>query len=479
MRNRLLNFFALTAASAFAFAQQTLSIDQAWQYALQNNVNAQKAKIDRVIADQKVKETTGIGFPQVDAQAKYTNNIKIPIVVFGGQAFPMGQKHNVTGGITVSQLLFNGSYLVGLQSAKAYRETAALAEEKTNISVKQGVLMTYAGILATDENLLTLQDNQKVLNKNLEDTKTTYKVGLTEYQNVEQLEYSAKNLETIISNLKRTRTKLEQGLKYLIGFPLDEQLVLTSSFDEIIQKNNVLVNSEFGSFDNHVDYRLKQNQVKINELLLKLEKSKALPTLAAFYSANVNAMGEKLSSLTWNYPMLWGLQLDIPIFSGFQRHWKTEQAKLNLQKANLDLEDTRRNLANQARASYLDYENALASFNNAKALIELSSSIYKKQQIKFKEGMGTSMELSQAESQLYDAQRQYYEAALNLVQSKTNLDEALGTLTADASNGLLQVTNQAIDNANSTQNRIQNDVQNNTRTVPNTSQTPVIPSKKN
>ena len=275
MKNRLLTLLAVTALSTGLFAQKTLSIDEAWQYAIENNVNSKKAKIDRTIADQKVKETTGIGFPQINAQAKYTDNIKIPVVVFGGQEFEMGFKQNITSGITVSQLLFNGSYLVGLQSAKAYKETAALAEEKTNISVKEGVLMTYAGILATDENILTLQENQRILNKNLHDTEITYKTGLTEFQNVEQLQYSAKNMATIIDNLKRTRKKLELGLKYMIGYPLEESIVLTSSFDEVIAKNNVLVSKDATNFDNHVDLRLQKNQVKISELLLKLEKSKA------------------------------------------------------------------------------------------------------------------------------------------------------------------------------------------------------------
>ena len=117
MKNRLLTLLAVTALSTGLFAQKTLSIDEAWQYAIENNVNSKKAKIDRTIADQKVKETTGIGFPQINAQAKYTDNIKIPVVVFGGQEFEMGFKQNITSGITVSQLLFNGSYLVGLQSA--------------------------------------------------------------------------------------------------------------------------------------------------------------------------------------------------------------------------------------------------------------------------------------------------------------------------------------------------------------------------
>ncbi len=431
---KLLSLIAVTAISVTAFSQQTLSIDEAWQYAMDNNVNLKKAKIDRTIADQKVKETIGIGLPQVNAQAKYTDNIKIPVIFVDMQGtgnytpFPMGQKHNVNSGITVSQLLFNGSYLVGLESSKTYRKTAELVEEKTKISIKEGVLMTYAGILATDENIKTLEENQRILNKNLHDTEIIYKTGLTEFQNVEQLQYSAKNLATIIDNLKRTRTKLELGLKYMIGYPMDQKLALTSSFDEIIAKNNALVSKDGANLDNHIDVRLQQNQVKINELLLKLEKSKALPTLAAFFSTNANGMGTKLNELNWNKPTMWGLQLDIPIFSGLQRHWKTEQAKMNLEKSHLDLNDTQRNLQNKAGSAYIDYENALASYNNAKELIALSNSIYNKQQIKFKEGMGTSFELSQAESQLLEAQTKYYEAALNLIQARTKLDEALGTL---------------------------------------------------
>lgn len=485
--NKWFKIIALTASSV-AFGQQSFTIDEAWNYAVQHNVNVQKAKIDETIAAQKVKETTGIGLPQVNAQAKYQDYLKIPVmyVDFTGtgqlQEFKMAQKHNFNSGVTVSQLLFNGSYLVGLQSAKTYRETAKLISEKTELSVKEGILMTYAGVLATDENIKTLEENKRILDKNLSDTRTTYKVGLIELQNVEQMEYSQKSMTTALENLKRTRVKLANALKYLIGYPIDQPITLSSSFDEVVLKNNVLYNSEVVNIDNHVDVRLQQNMVKTNELLLKLEKSKALPSLAAFYSANWNAVGNQMDDLKWTYPMLWGLQLDIPIFSGLQRHWKTEQAKLNLEKARLDLEDTKKSLQNNTSAASIDFENAIASFNNAKELIALSTSIYNKQQIKFKEGMGTSFELSQAESQLFDAQRQYYEAALNLIQTKTRLDQASGTLstsTADPANIGQSVINSNVNTQNAAQQNVQNTTKVQTQVQPqqptNTQSTP--PSK--
>lgn len=472
--NSWLTIIALAASSA-AFGQQALSIDEAWNYALQHNVNVQKAKIDETIAAQKVKETVGIGLPQVSAQAKYQDYLKVPVtyIDFSNtgnlQEFKMAQKHNINTGVTVSQLLFNGSYIVGLQSAKVYRETASLISEKTQISVKEGILMTYAGVLATDENIKTLEENKRILDKNLSDTRTTYKVGLIELQNVEQLEYSQKSMTTALENLKRTRIRLANALKYLIGFPIDEPLNLTSSFDEVVVKNNVLYNEDAVNFDNHIDVRLQQNMVKTNELLLKLEKSKALPTLAAFYSANWNAVGNSGNSIKWTDPMLWGLQLDVPIFSGLQRQWRTEQAKLNVEKARLDLDDTKKSLRNTASAAAIDFENAVASFSNAKDLIALSTSIYNKQQFKFKEGLGTSFELSQAESQLFDAQRQYYEAALNLVQTRTRLDQATGSLstaTADPANVGQSIPGSSINTQNAAQQNLQNNTQIQTQVQP-------------
>lgn len=429
-----IKIFALTAFSTQLYAQKNLTIDEAVSYALENNVNVKKAKIDQTIAQQKVKETVGIGLPQVSGQAKYTNYIKIPVmfVTFPGSTevseFPMAQKQNINTGITVSQLLFNGSYIVGLESAKTYKETASLIEEKTEISIKEAVMMTYAGVLATEENIKTLEENKRVLEKNLNDTRQVYKTGLTELQSVEQLEYSYKNLSTVIENLKRTKNKLNNGLKYLIGFPLEEKLELTSTFDEVLDKNKQLIARESYDFSNHIDLKLKQNQVRVNQLLLKLEKSKALPSLSTFFSTNANALGSSLDDLRWNYPTLWGIQLDVPIFSGLQRHWKTEQAKLNLVKAQLDKEDAEKQLQSEYYQKATDYENALASYNTAEDLVKLSSEIYRKQNVKFKEGLGTSFELSQAENQLYEAQTKYYQAAIELIQAKVQLDKAKGIL---------------------------------------------------
>lgn len=438
-----LKLFAFSALSVNVCAQQSFSIDDSWQYALEHNISVQKARIDRTIASQKVKETTGIGLPQLSAQGTYNYFLNIPVQLLPaeitggtpGTYVPVkfGQKQTVSGGLTLSQLLFNGSYLVGLQSAKAYKETAALAEEKTAISVKEGILMSYAAVLVMDENIKTLEDNRKVAEKSLNDTRETYKVGLVEYQNVEQLEFSYKSLLANQQNLTRSREKLLMALKYLMGYPLESEIILTSTLDEIVSKNEGLVNlNRNQDVKNHIDYRLKENALKLSELKLKLQKSRSLPTLAAGLSSSYNGNGDQFkffnSTQDWFNTSVIAVQLDIPIFSGFQRHWQTEQAKLDVSKARLDIIETERDLQNTVYAASVDYDNAYNSYKNAQELIELSSSIYNKQRIKFNEGLGTSYELQQSETQLYDSQSRYYEAAIELIQAKTRLDEAVGKL---------------------------------------------------
>ena len=440
---KLVQFFAITTFSAMTFAQQSFSLDESLQYAIDHNVNVQKAKIDRTIANQKVKETIGIGLPQLDGQAKYNYFLNVPVQLLPaelaggdpGTYIPVkfGQKQSMTGGLTLSQLLFNGSYIVGLQSSKTYKETAALVEEKTGISVKEGIMMAYAAVLVTDENIKKLDENRKVVEKSLYDTKETYKIGLIEYQNVEQLEYSYKSLLANQQNLNRSREKALMALKYLMGYPLDDKMALTSTLDDLIIKNETLVDlTGTVNTENHIDSRLAENALTISQLKLKLEKSKALPTLSAALASSYNAFSDDFnflkSSQQWFNTSVVAVQLDIPIFSGLQRHWRTEQAKLDLEKAKLDVEDTKRSLSNKAYAATIDYNNAYNSYKNAEELIELSSSIYNKQRIKFNEGMGTSFDLQQSETQLYDSQAKYYQAAIELIQAKTKLDEALGTL---------------------------------------------------
>lgn len=441
--NKWIKIFAITAISMQMHAQQSFTMEQALQYAYENNVNVKKAKIDQIIADKKVKETIGIGLPQIDLNGSYNYFLNIPVQLLPGELagqptgtyipVKFGQKQSATGGVTVSQLLFNGSYIVGLESSRAYREMSALATEKTVFTIKEAIMMSYAAVLVTDENIKTLEENNKVSGKILNDTRETYKAGLIELQNVEQLEYSYKNLVTNLENLKRTKQKYLNALKYLIGYPQDEELKLLTSMEELIEKNQVLVDkSEQVDITNHIDLKLKENALRISELQLKYQKSKSLPSLSAALSSSYNGFSNKFTFFDkeqqWFNTSVFALQLNVPIFSGLQRSFQTQQAKLEVEKAKLDKDDAEKQLKSDYFGKIKDYENAYDSFKTAQDLVKLSSEIYRKQNVKFKEGLGTSFELSQSETQLFQAQSQFYLSALDLVKAKIALDKAKGTL---------------------------------------------------
>lgn len=441
--NKWIKIFAITAISTQMHAQQSFTMEQALQYAYENNVNVKKAKIDQTIADKKVKETIGIGLPQIDLNGSYNYFLNIPVQLLPGELVgqpagtyipvQFGQKQSATGGVSVSQLLFNGSYIVGLESSRAYREMSALATEKTVFTIKEAIMMSYAAVLVTDENIKTLEENNKVSGKILNETRETYKAGLIELQNVEQLEYSYKNLVTNLENLKRTKQKYVNALKYLIGYPQDEELQLLTSMEELIQKNQILVDhSAQVDLTNHIDLKLKENALRISELQLKYQKSKSLPSLSAALSSSYNGFSDKFTFFDreqqWFNTSVFALQLNVPVFSGLQRSFQTQQAKLEVEKAKLDKDDAEKQLKSDYFGKVKDYENAYDSFKTSQDLVKLSSEIYRKQNVKFKEGLGTSFELSQSETQLFQAQSQFYLSALDLVKAKIALDKAKGTL---------------------------------------------------
>jgi outer membrane protein len=440
MRKIVLGFMALWASQA-AKAQQSFAVQEALDYAAQNNLQIKKAALEIKNAKYKVLETRGIALPQVNGKINYNYFLDVPVQVIPAQMFggPAGQyaavkfglPQNASLGLTVSQLLFNGSWLVGMKSAEAYQATTHLIKEKTEISVKEAVMMAYTGVLVSEENIKTLEENKKILQKGLADMKATHKQGLAELQMVEQLEYSNKNLQITIDKLKRNKETVLNLLKFSMGYPQEQSLTLSTSLPEMMNKSQWLDGQHTKDFiENHIDMRLKNNELQLAELKYKYQKSKDLPTVAAFANVSGNAFSNSFTFFNtdqnWYRTSLIGLQIDVPIFTGFQSKYQKEQAKIDIEKVKLEQQFLANQLDIEAKNRKIDYLNAQESLRSAQELIKLSQSIYQKQQIKFKEGMGSSFDLQSAESQLLQAQGQYYQAALELVQSKIKLDKALG-----------------------------------------------------
>jgi outer membrane protein TolC len=248
-----------------------------------------------------------------------------------------GTKHVAIGNLTLSQLIFDGSYLVGLQSAKTYLQISENAKIKTAQEIKEIVINSYGNVLLADESVKILENNKKILEKTLADTKEIFKNGLIEEENVEQLQITLASLTSSLENVKRQKRIAVDLLKLLLGIDLLEELVLIDQLNTLTQNNIdlVLLKKEFEA-KNTIDYQIGKNIEKSKELLLKLEKSKALPSLGANVNFGYNAFGDQFQFFSnnqkwFNYSNL-GINLQIPIFSSFARSSRTQQAKIAVER---------------------------------------------------------------------------------------------------------------------------------------------------
>lgn len=416
----------------------SFTLDEAITHALENNYTAINASRDIDAAKKKKWETTTIGLPQVNANVNYQNNFVlqksvVPAEFFGGnpgefEEIEFGTKHNMTANATLSQLIFDGSYLVGLQSAKVYLEISQNAKEKTDLEIRSVVINAYGNVLLARESAKVLEENKTSLAKTLFETNETYKNGLVEEENVEQLQITLSQINSSLSNAKRRSDIALNMLKLVLGIDMSENVELTDNLDNLATKNIDLaaLTSDF-NVNNTIDYKISQNNEESSRLLLKLQKSKALPTLAANVNFGYNAFANEFQFFNqdqkwFNYSNL-GVALNIPIFSSLGRTAKTQQAKIAYEQAKTKLKETEQNLLLEYQSAKNDYEFSIEQYGVSKDNLRLAERIEKKQQTKFKEGLSSSFEFTEAQRQLYSAQQNYLQAMIDVINKKTALDK--------------------------------------------------------
>lgn len=414
------------------------SLNKAIEYALTHNYNAINAARDIDAAKKKKWETTTIGLPQINAAVGYQNNIElqkslIPAEFFGGQPgefaeVAFGTKQNMSASTTVSQLIFNGSYLVGLQSAKVYLQISENAKIKTNQEIREMVINAYGNVLLAEESIAILEKNKANLEKTLNETNQIFKNGLIEEENVEQLQITLATIKSAQENVKRQKTIATNMLKLVLGIAMENDLTLTDKLNTLAQ-NNIDLGLAQATFlvENAIDYKIQDNLVESKKLLVLLEKSNALPTLAAAYNLGYNAFGNQFkffnSNQRWlNYSNV-GLNLNIPIFSSLGRTAKTQQAKIALEQAKTQMLQVEQTLKLQFEKAKSDYEYSLEQLNTTKSSLTLAERIENKQQTKLKEGLSSSFDLSEAQRQLYTAQQNYLQAMLDVINKKATLEK--------------------------------------------------------
>ncbi|MCH3883467.1 TolC family protein [Tenacibaculum aquimarinum] len=426
----MLLFVNLTQAQE---KEMSLSLKEAINYAITNSYQNKTAKNDIRAAEKRKWETTTIGLPQIDAKIDYINNIKqqFPGVDFDQDGtVDFGAKQSITGTATLRQLLFDGSYLVGLQSAKTYLKISNQAKEKTELVTREAVINAYGNILVAEKSIEILERNKKVNARLLKGARAGYENGLAEQEDVEQFEITEGSIISSIRNANRMKDLAYQMLNLTLGIEIDTKVVLKDSLEDLVLKNTDLnlITTEF-NLNNHIDYKIAENSRESNRLLMKLEKSKALPSLNAFinysYLANSDSFTFFNSSQNWIPTSVFGVSLNVPIFSSGARNARTAQATIALENSDIELEEIKQRLNLQAKQARSNYQLSIENYETAKKNLGLAERIENKNQIKFKEGVATSFELLQAQQQLYAQQNNFVQSMLNIIANKATLENAL------------------------------------------------------
>ena len=418
----------------------SFTLQQAIDHAIENNYSSINAKRDIEAAKQKKWETTASGLPQITSNLQYLNNLDFQVQGVSGNAFnpggdpneistiAFGTKHSANASATLNQLIFDGSYIVGLQSAKVYLQISQNAKEKTDLEIKEMVTNAYGNVLLARESVLILEKNKTTLEKTLFETSETFKNGLTEEENVEQLQITLTQLKSSLSNAQKRAEIALNLLKISMGIDINNDVTLTENLDDLALKNvDLAVLSEEFNSQNSIDYKIQQNNEESKRLLLKLERYRALPTVGAQLNYGANTFSNEFDILStqqkWYNYSNFGVNVSLPIFSSFRDRARTQQAKIAFEQAKTQLTETEQRLKLQFQQAKTDYEYSIEQYSASKSNLKLAERIEGKQQIKFKEGLSTSFEFTEAQRQLYTAQQNYLQAMIDVMNKKATLDK--------------------------------------------------------
>lgn len=435
-----LTLFALSVNAQDTKKSYSFSLHQAIEHALENNYSAINSGRDIEAAKEKKWETTAMGLPQINAGVDFTDNFVlqksvVPAEFFGGEPgtyaeVAFGTKYNMVAHSTLSQLIFDGSYIVALQASKTYLKYYENAKQRTDIDIKEMVINSYGNVLLAKENIAILEKNIASLQKTLNDTKATYKNGLIEEESVEQLEITLASLESTLNYNKRLLDITYKMLKINLGIDINDEIALTDKLDDLTIQNMDLAFSktEF-EVNNNITYKIATNFEEQRTLEYKLQKSKALPTLSADLNFGYTAFKDEFDFFSknqnwFNYSNI-GVSLNIPIFSSLARSSRTQQAKIAWDQAKTQLSETEQKLKLQYATAKSEYEYSIADYETAKSNLNLAERIEKKQQIKFTEGLSSSFDFNDAQRQLYTAQQKYLQTMINIVNKKASLEKII------------------------------------------------------
>ncbi|MFM7022587.1 MAG: TolC family protein [Flavobacteriales bacterium] len=449
---KILFVLALGVCSSPTFSQE-FTLKEAIDYALSNNANHQNVLLDQQLAEMKKNEIRGIGLPQLSASVDMKYYPQVPTSVFDLGNFPMGPSvipkgtysagsfaipYNNTAGIQISQILFSSDYIVALQASKSFIDLTQKAADRSKIETSVAVIKAYYTVLISKERAKLLDNQLERVKKLSDDAKVLFDNGLVESIDLDRITLAYNNLLSEKEKLKRFVELTETMLKFQMGYNLSSPIVLKDSIDVNQPIASELSAPEKFDYSSRVEYSLVQSQLQLNQLDLKRNKMKWMPSLVAYGNLGAtNSSGafhpyyfghQTDVTKQWYSMSLVGVTLSIPIFDGTQTYYKTKQAQLEVQKSENSIKGLESAIDLEIRNASTMYNNALASLNTQKANIALAQKVYDASKFKYDQGMSSLLEVTTAENDLKDAQINYYNALFDFLIAKVDLEKATGII---------------------------------------------------
>lgn len=430
--------FPVVNLSAQESAELKLSLREAQKYAIEHNKSVISAKMDVEASRIAIWETISAALPMVEASGSFTDNLKLMTTLLPGEFFGQpGEKIPVTFGsqfnsgasIQASMLLFNAPLYIGIETTKLAKKLSEENLVKTELDTRESVGLAYFLILVTEQTLSILEGDIANLNETLRSTRAMYSAGMAESTDVDQMVSNVTMVENSRSSLQRTIELNYNLLRFQLGVPAGTRIELTETLETMTAEINVeaLLSQDF-DISKNVDYRLIEGQELMSSLALKTQKASVLPTLAGFYTQGTNGMGDKISEQRWFQNSMTGLQLSLPIFASGQRYAKIKKAQINLNNMRNTKAMVTDQLLLQEKQLRYNLFNANLQYISQKDNVEVSKRVYASMENKFRQGMASSLELTQANSIYLQAENNYISALMSLLQTKLALDKLLNNM---------------------------------------------------
>lgn len=459
--------FLVLSVAAVGQTSQSFSLIEAQNYAVEHAFAVKNARMDASIAEREVKETLAIGLPQLNGSLEYNNFIDIPTQVaqgdvfgfpdylvnfLGGVAdetgvplnaptanpdaiseFQFGADQTLTAGLSATQLIFDGSFFIGVQASKVYAEAMVMRIEKSEAETKTAVAEAYHMVLISRENTTLLKNSRTILETTFTETSALFENGFAEEMDVDQLQLSLADLDSRITYAENQAKIAADMLKFQMGLDLRNEISLTDNIESLTNANEAggMLTTPF-VIGNNYDFRVQTQNVSLARLGVKNEKARGLPSIGAFYSYQENAQRFEFNFLdgdqAWYPTQLWGVQLSVPIFAGGAGSHRIQKAKIDLERAEAALVQIEQSAMLEYNSSKLEFDFAIDQREIQNRNLLLAQRIFDKTQIKYNEGVATSFELTQAQNQLLTSQGNYINSTLQLLNARTRLNKALSNL---------------------------------------------------